>query len=54
LVSGLVDALDPISPADPDAVVDHPLAQRLDADGQAVDLGQLLGRQCRPESLHNP
>jgi hypothetical protein len=40
-----VDALDPVPPAHPDAVFDHPLAQRLDADRQAVDLGQLLGRR---------
>jgi hypothetical protein len=39
LVTGLVDALDPVAPANPDAVVDHPLAQRLNADRQAVDLG---------------
>jgi hypothetical protein len=50
-MTGLMDALDPVTSADPDAVVDRPLAQRLDADRQAVDLGQLLGRQRRPEIL---
>jgi hypothetical protein len=50
-VTGLMDALNPVAPADPDAVSDHPLAQRLDTDRQAMDLGQLLGRQRRPEIL---
>jgi hypothetical protein len=50
-VAGLVDALDPVAPANPDAVVDHPLAQRLDADRQAMNLGQLLGRQWPVTSL---
>lgn len=50
-VTGLVDALVTITPTNPDAVVDHPLAQRLDADRQAVDLGQLLSRKRWTEIL---
>ena len=42
-----MDALHPVLPPNPKAGVDHPLPQRLDAEIQAVKLGQLLGRQCR-------
>lgn len=48
-VTGLVDALDRVAPADPDAVLTHLLARGLDAERQAVDLGHLLGRQGGPE-----
>jgi hypothetical protein len=41
----LVDALQPVFPPNPKAGADHPLPQRLDAKIQAVNLGQLLGRQ---------
>ena len=43
----LVDALQPVFPSNPKAGADHPLPQRLDAEIQAVNLGQLLGRQGR-------
>jgi len=41
----LVDALQPVFPPNPKAGTDHPLPQRLDTKIQAVNLGQLLGRQ---------
>ena len=43
----LVDALQPVFPPNPKPGADHPLPQRLDAEIQAVNLGQLLGRQGR-------
>ena len=42
-----MDALQPVFPPNPKAGADHPLLQRLDAEIQAVNLGQLLGRQGR-------
>jgi hypothetical protein len=41
----LVDAPQPVFLSNPKASADHPLLQRLDAEIQAVNLGQLLGRQ---------
>ena len=38
-----------VAAVDPEPVGDHPLPQRLDADLEAVTLGQLLRRQCRAE-----
>ena len=43
----LVDALQPVFPPNPKTGADHPLPQRLDAEIQAMNLGQLLGRQGR-------
>ena len=43
----LVDALQPIFPPNPKTGADHPLPQRLDAEIQAMNLRQLLGRQGR-------
>ena len=48
--AGLMDALQPVFPANPNTGADHPLPQGLDAEIQAVKLGQLLGRQGRPKS----
>src|SRR5882672_10016248 len=45
--AGLMDALQPVFPANPNTGADHPLPQGLDAEIQAVKLGQLLGRQGR-------
>src|SRR5260370_21410883 len=45
--SRLMDALQPVLSANPKAGLHHPVPQRLDADIQAVNLGQLLGRQAR-------
>ena len=45
--AGLMNALQPVLPPNPKAGLDHPLPQRLDAEIQAVKLGQLLGRQGR-------
>ena len=43
----VMDALQPVFPPNPKAGADHPLLQRLDAEIQAVNLGQLLGHQGR-------
>jgi hypothetical protein len=45
--AGLMDALQPVLSPNPKAGADHPLPQGLDAEIQAVKLGQLLGRQGR-------
>src|SRR5260370_33391946 len=45
--SRLMDALQPVLSANPKAGLDHPLPQRLDAEIEAVNLGQLLGGQGR-------
>jgi hypothetical protein len=45
--AGLMDALQPVSPANPNTGTDHPLPQGLDAEIQAMKFGQLLGRQGR-------
>src|SRR6266478_1071102 len=43
----LMDALQSVLPPNPNTGADHPLPQCLDAEIQAVKLGQLLGRQGR-------
>jgi hypothetical protein len=45
--AGLMDALQPVFPANPNTGADHPLPQGLDAEIETMKLGQLLGRQGR-------
>src|SRR6202165_2268884 len=40
--AGLMDALQPVSPANPNTGTDHPLPQGLDAEIQAMKLGERL------------
>jgi hypothetical protein len=48
-VARLVHGLGPGLPLDPEPGRDHPLAQRLVRNRQIVQLGELLGREGRPE-----
>src|SRR5690606_3961212 len=48
-ITRLMHGLEPLAPILPDAIGDHPAPHRLDAQMQAVPLGELLGGQRRPE-----